>query len=345
MGSQGRHHSSRSSAHSQSFKAKAKNRVDDLQGLFCSLQQARKENRGGDVAMLEEQVNQMLREWKVELHEASPANSLAIASPSSSELSSDMQRLLQLTEEDDDATSSLVACLSKPVYDQRERSPLAYCNNESTCVQDYHPGFVGVQEQSFEEVMFERLLRVETQAECSSLQQDNNLVLEEHLSSPALCLQDPLLHKFYSDAIDCSPNGQFSSIMSPPPAAFLGPKCALWDCPRPAARSEWLLDYCSTFHATLALNEGAGGRSPVVRPGGIDLKDGPLFSSLHAKSQNKAVGIPECEGAATSKSPWNAYGKFLLLHDGYWWNLCALFLVLVMHFNLENQKVELIQFS
>jgi hypothetical protein len=68
------------------------------------------------------------------------------------------------------------------------------------------------------------------------------------------------------------------------------------------------MDYCSNFHATLALSEGANGQSPVVRPGGIDLKDGPLFSSLSAKSHVKAVGIPECEGAATSKSPWNAHG-------------------------------------
>lgn len=42
----------------------------------------------------------------------------------------------------------------------------------------------------------------------------------------------------------------------PPPSAFLGPKCALWDCPRPAQGSEWCQDYCSSFHASLALNEG-----------------------------------------------------------------------------------------
>ena len=68
------------SASHQRFKDKAKNRVDDLQGMFNDLQFARKESRSGDVAILEEQVNQMLREWKSELNEASPASSLIVAS-------------------------------------------------------------------------------------------------------------------------------------------------------------------------------------------------------------------------------------------------------------------------
>ena len=75
MGSQGKH---RSSTQSHSFKVKAKNRVEDLQGVFCSLQQARRENRGVDVGVLEEQVNQMLREWKAELHEPTPSSSLVV---------------------------------------------------------------------------------------------------------------------------------------------------------------------------------------------------------------------------------------------------------------------------
>lgn len=98
----------------------------------------------------------------------------------------------------------------------------------------------------------------------------------------------------------------------PPPSAFLGPKCALWDCPRPAQGLEWCQDYCSSFHGTLALNEGPPGMGPVLRPGGIGLKDGLLFSALKAKAQGKDVGIPECEGAATAKSPWNAPGKIIL---------------------------------
>lgn len=97
----------------------------------------------------------------------------------------------------------------------------------------------------------------------------------------------------------------------PPPSAFLGPKCALWDCPRPAQGLDWCQDYCSSFHAALALNEGPPGMTPVLRPGGIGLKDGLLFAALSAKTHGKDVGIPECVGAATAKSPWNAPGKLL----------------------------------
>ena len=50
-------------------------------------------------------------------------------SPSSSELSSDMKRLLQLTEEDDDASSSLAACLGKVGDEQCMRSTQSYCQN------------------------------------------------------------------------------------------------------------------------------------------------------------------------------------------------------------------------
>ncbi|XXG53703.1 hypothetical protein AAC387_Pa03g1761 [Persea americana] len=81
----------------QLFKDKAKNRVDDLHGMFTDPQFARKESRSIDVAVLEEQVHQVLHEWKGN-------NSLA-----SSNLSSDIRRLLQLCEEEDDATSALAA--------------------------------------------------------------------------------------------------------------------------------------------------------------------------------------------------------------------------------------------
>lgn len=64
------------SASHKLFKDKAKNRVDDLQSIFVDLQYARKESRTVDVAVLEEQVHQMLREWKAELNEPSPASSL-----------------------------------------------------------------------------------------------------------------------------------------------------------------------------------------------------------------------------------------------------------------------------
>ncbi|RRT72302.1 hypothetical protein BHE74_00035866, partial [Ensete ventricosum] len=87
------------------FKAKAKNRVDDLQGMFNDLQSARKESRMADIAILEEQVHQMLREWRAELNEVSPACSLQGNVKESSDLFSETLRLLQLSEEEDDATS------------------------------------------------------------------------------------------------------------------------------------------------------------------------------------------------------------------------------------------------
>ena len=96
----------------------------------------------------------------------------------------------------------------------------------------------------------------------------------------------------------------------PSPSQYLGPKCALWDCGRPVGGSEDSGDYCNPYHAGLALNDdGLLGTRPVMRPRGIDLKDGPLFTALIAKVQGKNVGIPVCGGAATSKSPWNAPGK------------------------------------
>lgn len=104
--------------------------------------------------------------------------------------------------------------------------------------------------------------------------------------------------------------------ISPPPSAFLGPKCALWDCPRPAQGwcsdsrpvQGWFPDYCSGLHAAIAQSEGRFGMTPVIRPKGIELKDPLLFAALSAKAQGKDVGVPECEGAATAKSPWNAPG-------------------------------------
>ncbi|GJM89075.1 hypothetical protein PR202_ga05671 [Eleusine coracana subsp. coracana] len=96
------------------------------------------------------------------------------------------------------------------------------------------------------------------------------------------------------------------TTICPSPSQYLGPKCALWDCSRPVGGSEECQEYCNPFHAGLALNDdGLLGR-PVMRPRGIDLKDGPFFAALIAKVQGKNVGIPVCKGAATSKSPWNA---------------------------------------
>ncbi|XP_042487716.1 transcription factor VOZ1-like [Macadamia integrifolia] len=93
------------SASHQLFKDKAKNRVDDLQGIFTLLQSSRKEGHTGDTAVLEEQVHQILREWKAELNESSPASSLIGGSTDS--FSSDIRRMLQRCDEEDDATSAL----------------------------------------------------------------------------------------------------------------------------------------------------------------------------------------------------------------------------------------------
>ncbi|XP_074342434.1 putative pectinesterase/pectinesterase inhibitor 41 [Apium graveolens] len=57
------------------MKKRANNRVDDLHGMFCDLKLARKESRTNDVALLEEQVNQMLGEWQSVLNHPSPASS------------------------------------------------------------------------------------------------------------------------------------------------------------------------------------------------------------------------------------------------------------------------------
>ncbi|XP_065867887.1 transcription factor VOZ1-like isoform X2 [Euphorbia lathyris] len=101
----------KSSSH-KLFKDKAKNRVDDLQGMFVDLQFARKESGSIDAAVLEEQV-QMLREWKSELNEPSLASSLQQGASLGSS-SFDICRLLQLCEEEDDATSALAAPKPEP---------------------------------------------------------------------------------------------------------------------------------------------------------------------------------------------------------------------------------------
>jgi len=62
----------------QLLKDKAKNRVEDLQLMLNELQLAREECRVGDAATLEEQVNQILQDWKAELDQPTPASSLLV---------------------------------------------------------------------------------------------------------------------------------------------------------------------------------------------------------------------------------------------------------------------------
>lgn len=66
------------SASHQQMVENAKNRLNFLQQLFTDLQAARKDGRADDVAFLEEQVYQNLREWKFELCTPSPASSLLV---------------------------------------------------------------------------------------------------------------------------------------------------------------------------------------------------------------------------------------------------------------------------
>ncbi|CAN6332404.1 unnamed protein product, partial [Urochloa humidicola] len=118
----------RSSTRHRQFRDRAKNRVDDLQEMFSGLQSARKESRSADAAVLEEQVHQMLREWRAELSVPSPASSLQNSQGNNREASdppSETLRLLQLAvaEEEDDATSKLTvprSPLQVPAFNQNQ---------------------------------------------------------------------------------------------------------------------------------------------------------------------------------------------------------------------------------
>ncbi|GMI82329.1 VASCULAR PLANT ONE ZINC FINGER PROTEIN, vascular plant one zinc finger protein [Hibiscus trionum] len=288
------------SASHKHFKDRAKNRVDDLQGIFLDLQFARKESRSIDAAVLEEQVHQMLREWKAELNEPSPASSLQQGGSLGS-FSSDIYRLLQLCEEEDDATSVLAAPKPEP-NDQNLQV------GDTAAFQEGYGVNQGQQQRCFPLVdhckdpssgvhsMPISNLEGATQLDYNqfNLHQDFEHFYTGY-NGTGFAEEDVMLH---------TPSYLPSVCM--PPSAFLGPKCSLWDCPRPAQGLDWCQDYCSSFHASLAMNEGPPGMGPVLRPGGIGLKDGLLFAALSAKAQGKDVGIPECEGAATAKSPWNA---------------------------------------
>lgn len=289
------------SASHQLFKDRAKNRVDDLQMIFSDLQSARKESRTVDAAVLEEQVYQMLREWKAELNEPSPAPSLQ--NDSLHTFSSDIYRLLHICEEEDDATSPFGLAAPKPEPDVQN-----FQAGNSIVFQEALDLKPVLQQQNFPSSEYK------VPASGFHSLSTTNLDMANQLDYNQFNLHLDLEHQYISGfngigagSIDTAHHiSGFLPNICPPPSAFLGPKCALWDCPRPAQGSDWWQDYCSSFHATLALNEGPPGMTPVVRPGGIGLKDGLLFAALSAKAEGKDVGIPECEGAATAKSPWNA---------------------------------------
>ncbi|XP_047328389.1 transcription factor VOZ1-like isoform X2 [Impatiens glandulifera] len=282
------------SASHQLFKDKAKNRVDDLQGIFTDLQSARKDSRTMDSYVLEEQVHQMLREWKSELNQPSPATSLQQQDGSLGSFSTEIYRLLQLCEEEeDDANSSLAGPKAEPEFEKSFREDYFSINE----CKDNHQSRV-------EAMRFGMADHLDYQiCDLQLLQAENNMFAYNNNNNNGLC----------SNGEDDGMNYQISCFVPsicPPPSAFLGPKCGLWDCPRPVQESR---DYCSTFHAGLALNEGQPGMTPALRPGGIGLKDGLLFAALLAKSLGKDVGIPDCEGAATARSPWNVPELFDLM--------------------------------
>ncbi|XP_057955316.1 transcription factor VOZ1-like isoform X3 [Malania oleifera] len=214
--------------------------------------------------------------------------------------SADIGRLLERYDEEDDATSALAEPAAlKPEPEAKGTN----AGNSTFFQEDYFMNhmpednnFQGFDQCKGFATSFDHF-EVSNQLDYNQLNLPEDFNLELFIDSNGLrqCGQDVMLN-----IPDFLPN------ICPPPSAFLGPKCALWDCPRPAQGSEWYQDYCSNFHAALALNESPPGMTPVLRPGGIGLKDGPLFAALSAKTQGKDVGIPECEGAATTKSPWNA---------------------------------------
>ncbi|KAM0924984.1 hypothetical protein ACQ4PT_004523 [Festuca glaucescens] len=332
--------SPRSSSRHRQFRDRAKTRVNDLQEIFSGLQSARKESRSADAAVLEEQVHQMLREWRAELSVASPASSLQNSqgnSQGAADPPSETLRLLQLAiEEEDDATSKLAIPRSSRLshglgQDDQNLNAELQVQGENVA------GGAPVTQQSLgHEIMGDYGGEVADVANAlfnDQMYYDHELSIDDFLHGPnpvglnnqqeirqleheqfnlPLDLQPP---SAYVDANSSVQNtgdvlfdmSDFLTTMSPSPSQYLGPKCALWDCGRPVWGSDECQDYCNPYHAGLALNDdGLLGTRPVMRPRGIDLKDAPLFDALCAKLQGKNVGIPVCEGAATSKSPWNA---------------------------------------
>ncbi|KAL8108141.1 transcription factor VOZ1-like [Apium graveolens] len=329
----------------QGLKERAKKRVDGLQGMLYSLQLARKESRPNDVVLLEEQVNQMLREWQTELNQPSPASSFqgggSLGSFSSEidrllqlrdeegdatsglptpetksemekiggdmalqqgdgslgSLSWDISAMLQLAEEEDDATSGLPALKSERHVMQTSGGNRSLCDTE---VPQQH-GFVSV-DQYKDSISGATEMRVNNMG--VPCQIDYNL-FDLHQGLETFTEFD---NSDFCGEVAVPQTDSFLPCICPPPSAFLGPKCALWDCPRPV--QGWNQDYCSTFHGNLAPNEGRPGMTPVLRPGGIGLKYNLLFSAVKAKIEGKYVGVPDCEGAATARCPWNAAELF-----------------------------------
>ncbi|OMP10223.1 Glycoside hydrolase, family 31 [Corchorus olitorius] len=202
--------------------------------------------------------------------------------------SDDINRLLQLyEEEDDDATSPLKGpAVLKPKTDIQNLSP----SNLHVIPKDYlvnhepeEHGFQGFDP-----------CKVSTSALESTMV--GNVDINYQLDYHPFDLQQEFDHGLLIGANgteycarDANPN--VLPNISPPPSAFMGPKCALWDCATLAQGFEWYQDYCSNFHATLALNEDPSGMTPILRPGGINLKDNLLLDALQSHRARMLVSL------------------------------------------------------
>ncbi|WZZ48276.1 hypothetical protein YC2023_048383 [Brassica napus] len=304
-----------------------------LQERFSHLQAARKEGRVNDHAVLEAQISQNLREWQAELSAPSPESSL-LGGGSIRDFSEEIARLLKLNDEEDDATSSFKEhTVSKAdAFDQGLCSPgqLEWAA-EPFDQSSFDLNFLGGFEVSLAIVLtnttdsdavnnsgthcafqeFDPSINTAPDFHGQKLSHlDITSQLDYHLSE----VRQEFNNGTPSVKLDVPDESEFTtpSSVRVPPSAFLGPKCALWDCTRPAHGSDWYMDYCSDYHGNLALTEDSPGTAPVLRPGGISLKDNLLIDALRAKTLGKNVGIPVCEGAVNTKCPWNAAELFHL---------------------------------
>lgn len=280
------------------LKEKTKTRLEDLQGMLTNVQAAKKESGTDDIVILVEQANQMVREWRAELNEPSPASSL-LGGSLGSFCEEELARVLKHLDEEDDATSPL-----KQLPPSMPESDLL--NLHSSNMLAFKEEFFVSKEP--EEDIFQGFDQCYTASNLQNTMVDNSDLttqLKYHHFDFHEDLDEGLFiegNNITQSEEDVVPN--VLPDICPPVSAFLGPKCAFWECSRPA--SNRCQNYCSSGHALLALNEGLLGRPPILRPGGIALKDSSLFAALNAKTQGKDVGIPSCEGAATLKCPWNA---------------------------------------
>ncbi|CAN0896769.1 Transcription factor VOZ1 [Linum grandiflorum] len=292
------------------FKNVAKNWVNDHEGRLSDLRAAVREGRQGDFEVLAEQVFQSIGELRTELNAPTPASSLQ-AGGSVGSVSDQLNRLLQRWDVEDDATS---APAQFPVMEPQHGTEQI---NDSLPLGDftaYHDGFLGSADTQNRD--FHGLDQTRGFPDLFDNIETISSDLIEFFDSDQFILDEGI---DYGLPVDINANeghikdteSSKPSYVSPPPAAFMGPKCALWDCTRPAQGSESSsMDYCCSLHREAAVSDGGPGRPPTVRPKGIGMKDNFLFDALTARIQGKEVGIPQCVGAASTRSPWNAPDLF-----------------------------------